>query len=116
LRFVKIGGRLNCRAHILWTNRAARQEEWKKRDDDDFAHQSCPPSSAADPGMSSAAFFSLPATRSTTTYRTGTRKTPRTVAAVIPVMTEVPSTWRPIAPAPFAVQRGTQPRMKAKDV
>ena len=34
----------------------------------------------------------------------------------MPAMTELPSTLRPMAPAPLAVHSGTQPRMKAKEV
>ena len=38
------------------------------------------------------------------------------LAASIPPMTHMPITRREIAPAPLARARGTQPRMKAKDV
>jgi hypothetical protein len=38
------------------------------------------------------------------------------VAASMPEMTAVPRIWRPTAPAPFASQSGTQPKMNAKDV
>ena len=48
--------------------------------------------------------------RSTTTNKTGTRKIPRIVAADIPVITELPKTLRPMAPAPLAVHSGTHPK------
>src|SRR5947207_9764972 len=44
------------------------------------------------------------------------RKTAMPVAANMPPMTTVPKMRRDIAPAPEAVQSGTQPRMKAKEV
>ena len=44
------------------------------------------------------------------------RKIAIPVAASMPTMTTVPRTLRDTAPEPVAVQSGTQPRMKAKDV
>ena len=42
--------------------------------------------------------------------------TPRAVTSDIPAMTAVPRIRREAAPAPAAIQSGTQPRMKAKEV
>src|SRR6267154_3473523 len=41
---------------------------------------------------------------------------PIALAAIIPPITVVPITWRATEPAPDAVQSGTHPRMKAKEV
>jgi len=38
------------------------------------------------------------------------------LAANMPPITAVPITWRDAAPAPVALQRGTQPKIKANDV
>ena len=38
------------------------------------------------------------------------------LAAVIPPITALPITWREIAPAPVALQSGTQPKINAKEV
>src|SRR3984885_13358725 len=46
----------------------------------------------------------------------GTKKMPIRLAANIPPITVVPMIWRATAPAPLAVQSGTQPRMNAKEV
>ena len=44
------------------------------------------------------------------------KKTASSVAAIMPPITQVPSTCREMAPAPEASQSGTQPRMKANAV
>ena len=41
---------------------------------------------------------------------------PIALAASIPPITVVPMIWRPTAPAPDAVHRGTHPRMNANEV
>ena len=43
-------------------------------------------------------------------------KTPSAVTRLMPAMTAVPRIRREAAPAPAAVQSGTHPRMKAKEV
>ena len=44
------------------------------------------------------------------------RNTARQVAASMPATTTVPRICREAAPAPWAIQSGTQPRMKANEV
>src|SRR5262249_11890093 len=69
----------------------------------------------ASASLSASRFLSAPPSFSTTTKSTGIRKTARQVAASMPATTTVPRIWRDVAPAPWAIHKGTQPRMKANE-